>query len=217
MLITPSILNADFANIAQEVRNVNDDADWLHLDVMDGHFVPNLSFGPAMVKAVRGCSDLPLDVHLMITSPENWFQQYIDAGANNISFHYEATDDSVALANQIRSAGSTVGLAIKPATSFGEIKEIVSNFDLLLIMTVEPGFGGQSFMEDMLEKITQARDFITTNNLNIKIQADGGINFKTIQSAVNAGADVLVAGSVVYGSEDPAQAIRQLRNLIKVD
>jgi ribulose-phosphate 3-epimerase len=217
MLITPSILNADFANIAQEVRRVNDEADWLHLDVMDGHFVPNLSFGPAMVQAVKGCSQLPLDVHLMITSPEKWYQQYIDAGASNISFHYEATDKPVELANKIRSAGATAGLAIKPATSFDEIKDFLINFDLLLIMTVEPGFGGQSFMEDMLEKITKARDFITRNELKIKIQADGGINQKTIRNAYTAGADVFVAGSVVYGSDDPALAIRQLRDLIKVD
>jgi ribulose-phosphate 3-epimerase len=217
MLISPSILNADFANIEREVDRVKYDADWLHLDVMDGHFVPNLSFGPAMVKAVKGCSDLPLDVHLMITSPEKWIDQYIEAGATNISFHYEATDSPIDIANSLKKAGVAAGIAIKPNTSFDDVKDIVKHFDLLLIMTVEPGFGGQSFMTDMLAKISAAREYITANELSIKIQADGGINLQTIKSAADAGADVFVTGSVVYGSDSPAKTIKSLRNLLKAN
>ncbi len=214
MLITPSILNADFANIRSEIDRVSDTADWLHLDVMDGHFVPNLSFGSAMVRAVKQNSSLPVDVHLMITEPEKWAMEYVSAGADNVSFHFEATDDSVQLAKELKSQGVTAGLAIKPATPFNAIADILFNFDLLLIMTVEPGFGGQKFMTDMLPKIQTAREFITANGLDIKIQADGGVNLETIKSAAEAGADVFVAGSVVYGSKDPSQTINSLRQII---
>lgn len=211
MLITPSILNADFANIAAEIQRVESAADWLHLDVMDGHFVPNLSFGAGMVEAVKRNSKLPIDVHLMITEPEKWISQYLAAGASNISFHYEATDQPEAIATQIRKAGATAGLAIKPDTSFESIKDILPAFNLLLIMTVEPGFGGQAFILDMLPKIEKAKQFITANNLPIKIQADGGVNLQTIRNAALAGADVFVAGSVVYGSDNPAKTIEDLR------
>lgn len=214
MLITPSILNADFANIKSEIDRVSDTADWLHLDVMDGHFVPNLSFGSAMVRAVKHNTSLPVDVHLMITEPEKWAMEYVSAGADNVSFHFEATDDSVQLARELKSQGVTAGLAIKPATPFNAIADILFNFDLLLIMTVEPGFGGQKFMTDMLPKIQAAREFITANGLDIKIQADGGVNLETIKSAADAGADVFVAGSVVYGSKDPSQTINTLRQII---
>lgn len=214
MMITPSILNADFAHISDEIAKVEQQADWLHLDVMDGHFVPNLSFGPAMVEAVKRSSNLPLDVHLMITEPEKWTSQYLKAGASNISFHFEACADSVSLAAEIRKSGATVGLAIKPGTSFEQISDILLNFDLLLIMTVEPGFGGQSFMPEMLTKITRAREFISNHQLNIKIQADGGINLSTIKAAADAGADVFVTGSVVYSAKDPGKMINTLRKLI---
>ena len=214
MMITPSILNADFAHISDEIAKVEQQADWLHLDVMDGHFVPNLSFGPAMVEAVKRSSNLPLDVHLMITEPEKWTSQYLKAGASNISFHFEACADSVALAAEIRRSGATVGLAIKPGTSFEQISDILANFDLLLIMTVEPGFGGQSFMPEMLTKITKAREFISNHQLNIKIQADGGVNLSTIKAAADAGADVFVTGSVVYSANDPGEMINTLRKLI---
>lgn len=214
MLITPSILNADFANIKSEIDRVSDTADWLHLDVMDGHFVPNLSFGSAMVRAVKHNTSLPVDVHLMITEPEKWAMEYVSAGADNVSFHFEATDDSVQLARELKSQGVTAGLAIKPATPFNAIADILFNFDLLLIMTVEPGFGGQKFMTDMLPKIQTAREFITANGLDIKIQADGGVNLETIKSAADAGADVFVTGSVVYGSKDPSQTINTLRQII---
>lgn len=214
MLITPSILNADFANIKSEIDRVSDTADWLHLDVMDGHFVPNLSFGSAMVRAVKQNTTLPVDVHLMITEPEKWAMEYVSAGADNVSFHFEATADSVQLAKELKSQGVTAGLAIKPATPFNAIADILFNFDLLLIMTVEPGFGGQKFMTDMLPKIQTAREFISANGLDIKIQADGGVNLESIKSAAEAGADVFVAGSVVYGSKDPSQTINSLRQII---
>lgn len=214
MLITPSILNADFANIKSEIDRVSDTADWLHLDVMDGHFVPNLSFGSAMVRAVKQNTTLPVDVHLMITEPEKWAMEYVSAGADNVSFHFEATADSVQLAKELKSQGVTAGLAIKPATPFNAFADILFNFDLLLIMTVEPGFGGQKFMTDMLPKIQTAREFISANGLDIKIQADGGVNLETIKSAAEAGADVFVAGSVVYGSKDPSQTINSLRQII---
>lgn len=216
MLITPSILNADFANISAEIDRVALAADWLHLDVMDGHFVPNLSFGPAMVEAVKRNTSLPVDVHLMISEPERWIDKYVAAGANNVSFHVEATDDPVAIALELREQGVSAGLAIKPSTSFQEIAEILEHFDLLLIMTVEPGFGGQKFMTEMLSKISDARQFIDNNELSIKIQADGGINLSTIKSAAEAGAEIFVAGSVVYSSDNPASVINELKQSINL-
>ena len=215
MLITPSILNADFLNIANEIDRVSNEADWLHLDVMDGHFVPNLSFGPAMVNAVSNYSSLPIDVHLMITHPEKWISEYVQAGADSISFHYEATSNPVEIAQELRSQNIKVGLAIKPATSFNSIKQIIEEFDLLLIMTVEPGFGGQKYIREMNPKIAEARNYIDQIESKIMIQADGGINLETIKESADSGADVFVAGSVVYKSDDPAGMIRRLKNRIK--
>ena len=214
MLITPSILNANFLDIAGEIDRVTGSADWLHLDVMDGHFVPNLSFGPAMVEAVSKYSDLPIDVHLMISNPEKWVNQYIEAGADRISFHYEATKEWVSIARELKTKNVRPGLAIKPATDFNEIKDLIREFDLLLIMTVEPGFGGQKYITEMTEKIALASEFIRENELDILIQADGGINLESINHAYSAGADVFVAGSVVYKSDNPAQIIQDLRNAV---
>lgn len=214
MLITPSILNANFLDMAGEIDRVSSAADWLHLDVMDGHFVPNLSFGPAMVEAVNRHSDLPIDVHLMIANPEEWVNHYVEAGADRISFHYEATKEWVEIARGLKSKGIKPGLAIKPGTDFNEVKNLIREFDLLLIMTVEPGFGGQKYINEMTHKIFLARKFISENGLDIHIQADGGINLETINDAFKAGADVFVAGSVVYKSENPAQTIQNLRNAV---
>lgn len=214
MLITPSILNSDFANIKGEIDRVESAADWLHLDVMDGHFVPNLSFGPAMVAAVKRNTQLPVDVHLMITHPEKWIEEYVSAGATNISFHVEASENPVQVATELHQRGVSAGLAIKPGTTFESVAEILHYFDLLLIMTVEPGFGGQKFMAEMLPKVTKAREFIIHNELSTKIQVDGGVNLSTIKDAAKAGADVFVAGSVVYGADNPAEMIVQLKQSI---
>lgn len=210
--IAPSILAADFAKLGEEI-SATTNADWLHVDIMDGHFVPNLSFGPGITKTVNGITDLELDVHLMIEEPEQWVETYVEAGADTIIFHVEAARDHVKLARQIREAGVKAGFSVKPGTAIEPYLGDLREFDEVLVMSVEPGFGGQSFMPDQLEKVRTLRHIIDDNRLDVVIEIDGGINAETIAEAAAAGVDAFVAGSAVYGTDDPAAAIEQLRSL----
>jgi ribulose-phosphate 3-epimerase len=208
--INPSILAADFANLESEVRRIST-ADAVHVDVMDNHFVPNLTFGPQMVERLQAVSSIPLDVHLMITDVERWAPGYAELGASSVTFHAEATEDPVALARRIRSIGARAGLALKPGTRIDPYLELLPEFDQLLVMTVEPGFGGQSFMVETLPKLRAAREVVDREGLSVWLQVDGGIAESTILTAAEAGADTFVAGSSVYGTGDPDAAIARLR------
>jgi ribulose-phosphate 3-epimerase len=205
--INPSILTADFANLQAEVERVAT-ADALHVDVMDNHFVPNLTFGPRMVGRLNEVSPIPLDVHLMITDVDRWGPGYAELGVFSVTFHAEASADPVALARRLRELGSRAGLALKPGTDAAPYLDVLDEFDQLLVMTVEPGFGGQAFMRDMLPKIRAVR---TAGPPELWVQVDGGISLDTIGEAAEAGADTFVAGSSVYQADDPVQAIASLR------
>jgi ribulose-phosphate 3-epimerase len=209
-LIAPSLLSADFARLADEAQRVAD-ADWLHFDVMDAHFVPNLTFGLPVMKAVLAVSPVPLDCHLMIENPQRWAPEYAEAGARNVTVHAEACSDPRAVARDIRAAGALAGLALKPGTPLEDYVDVLPDFDTLLVMTVEPGFGGQKFMAEVLPKVTRARELTHTGHVQLFVEVDGGINADTIEQAAAAGADVFVAGSAVYGADDPAKAIAALR------
>jgi ribulose-phosphate 3-epimerase len=210
-LIAPSLLSSDFARLAEESQRVAD-ADWLHVDVMDYHFVPNLTLGLPVVQAIQKVSPVPLDCHLMIEAPERWAPGYAEAGARTVTVHAEAcTGDPREVARDLRAAGSLAGLALKPGTGLDEYLEILREFDTLLVMTVEPGFGGQEFIADVLPKVRTARQRVESGHLKLFIEVDGGINADTIEQAAAAGADVFVAGSAVYGADDPAEAIAALR------
>lgn len=210
--IAPSILAADFAKLGDEIRAVSN-ADWIHVDIMDGHFVPNLSFGPDITKAAGRCTDLELDVHLMITDPEKWVDAYIEAGAHTVIFHVEATDDHVALARKLRASGVRAGFSLRPGTPIEPYLKDLEEFDEVLVMSVEPGFGGQKFMPDQLEKVRTLREEIDSRGLDVIIEIDGGISASTIEEAARAGVDAFVAGSAVYSQEDKAAAVEELRNL----
>ena len=209
-MIAPSILSADFANLAAEADAVRG-SDWLHVDVMDAHFVPNLTLGLPVVQSLLGATDIPIDCHLMIEDPGRWAPPYAEAGAYNVTFHAEATDDPAAVARDIRAAGAKAGLSIKPGTALDPYLEILPSFDTLLVMSVEPGFGGQSFMPEVLDKVRILRNRIDTDGLRILVEIDGGINADTIEQAAEAGVDCFVAGSAVYGADDPAAAVSALR------
>lgn len=211
-IIAPSILAADFSKLGAEVEAVSN-ADWIHVDIMDGHFVPNLSFGPDVTKAVHKSTSLPLDVHLMIEAPEKWVQHYIDAGAHCVIFHVEATDNPVALARTLRGAGVRAGFSVKPGTPIEPYLDMLEEFDEVLVMSVEPGFGGQSFMPNQLAKVRTLRKAIDERGLDVIIEIDGGISADTIAQAAEAGCDAFVAGSAVYGKPSPAQAVDELRKL----
>jgi ribulose-phosphate 3-epimerase len=209
-LIAPSILAADFARLADEADAVKG-ADWLHVDVMDAHFVPNLTIGLPVVQSLRRATDLPLDCHLMIEDPDRWAPGYAEAGAHNVTFHVEAARDVVGLARTLRAAGSLAGLAVDRDTPIDPYLDLLPEFDTLLIMTIKAGFGGQAFVPELLDKVRRARRHMQSGHLQLFVEVDGGIDADTIVEAAEAGADVFVAGTAVYGADDPERAIQALR------
>jgi ribulose-phosphate 3-epimerase len=219
-MIAPSILAADFARLADEAAAVagpaDGGADWLHVDVMDAHFVPNLTLGLPVVRSLRGATEVPLDCHLMIADPDRWAVGYAEAGAYNVTVHVEAARDPVALAKDLRAAGARAGLSIKPDTPLEPHLETLRHFDTLLVMSVEPGFGGQEFRPDVLDKVRTARRLVDTGHLTLVVEIDGGINADTVEAAAEAGVDCFVAGSAVYGADDPGRAVRALREQVRV-
>lgn len=210
VIVSPSILSADFANLEREIKKVEDAcADWLHIDVMDGHFVPNITIGVPVVQSIKKVTQLPLDVHLMIENPEKYVKVFADAGADILTFHYEAVSDVEKVVTQIKSYGVKAGMSIKPKTSPKEVLQYLPLLDLILVMTVEPGFGGQKFMEDCAEKITEIKSVAAEDLI---IQVDGGINAQTARICTQFGANSLVAGNYIYKSSDVTQAIYSLKS-----
>jgi ribulose-phosphate 3-epimerase len=207
--ISPSILSADFARLADDVAAVSDAADWVHVDVMDYHFVPNLTIGLPVVEALLKHSALPLDCHLMIDEPDRWAPEYAEVGAGNVTIHAEAAKAPVRTLRAIRAAGARAGLALNPATPVEPYEDLLGEIDMLLLMTVEPGFGGQRFLDVVLPKLRRARRLI--KGRQVWLQVDGGVGDETIERCAAAGADVFVAGNAVYKADDPAQAVRNLR------
>lgn len=208
--INPSILSADFVNLEAELKRISN-ADAVHVDVMDNHFVPNLTLGLPVVERIQAVSPVPLDAHLMIADADRWAPAYADAGVASVTFHAEAAMAPIKLARELRARGSKAGMALRPATPVEPYLDMLSELDMLLIMTVEPGFGGQSFLDVTLPKIRRARAAIEGSGIGVAIQVDGGVTEETIVRAAEAGANVFVAGSAVYGHEDPAAAIERLR------
>lgn len=211
MRINPSILAADFVNLQSEVERVSS-ADFVHVDVMDNHFVPNLTFGPQMVGRLHEVSPIPLDVHLMISDADRWAPGYAELGAFSVTFHAEAAADVVATARALRDRGSRAGLAVKPGTAIEPYLELLAEFDQVLVMTVEPGFGGQSFMPQTMPKLRALRAAVDAHGLDVWLQVDGGVTLDTIGMAAEAGADTFVAGSSVYGQASVEAAIAGLRS-----
>lgn len=212
--LAPSILSADFAALGDEVRRVAPEADMLHVDVMDGHFVPNLTVGPAVVASLSKCSDIPLDCHLMIESPSDYYEQFANAGASWLTFHLEATDDPGAEIDAIRSLGVRAGMSISPDTPFEEAEPWIRSLDLFLVMSVHPGFAGQRFIEAVMTKIESARQVVNESGVDVDIEVDGGIGEETAARVVAAGANVLVAGSAIFGASSPLEAARRIRSSV---
>ncbi|PWH05681.1 ribulose-phosphate 3-epimerase [Brachybacterium endophyticum] len=210
--IHPSILNADFLEIGSELDRISA-ADSVHVDIMDGHFVPNLSFGVDMVSQIVRHGPIPVDAHLMIEDADRNAPAYAEAGADSVTFHLEAASAPIRLARELRAKSTRAGVALRPATPVDSLLDVIGEFDMLLIMTVEPGFGGQSFLESMLPKIRRARKAISASHLEVSIQVDGGVNRETIERCSEAGANVFVAGSAIYRAQDAAEEIGTLRSL----
>lgn len=210
MRITPSVLNADLANLNAEIARVPS-ADAIHLDVMDNRFVPNLTFGLPVVERVRAGVDKMLDIHLMISEVDRWAPGYAEAGAESVTFHIEASDAPVRLARQLRSLGARASMGLKPATAIEPYEDLLGEIDMVLLMTVEPGFGGQSFLDMVLPKIRRTRALLNKHGGDIWLQVDGGVSPETIERCAEAGADTFVAGSAVYRADDPDAMVRQLK------
>jgi ribulose-phosphate 3-epimerase len=214
IIVAPSILAADLSQLAAEVHRVEEaGADWIHCDIMDGHFVDNISFGPAIVSFVRKSTKLPLDVHLMIEHADHYVPRFVEAGANSITVHaeYEARHDVAKTLKQIREAGCGVGLTLNPETPFESVEPFLDQIDLLLVMTVHPGFGGQPFRAEMMEKVKRARAWQRSRQANLNVEVDGGINPETAAISIANGANVLVAGTSIFRAKDYAKVIRELR------
>ncbi|HET9657893.1 MAG TPA: ribulose-phosphate 3-epimerase [Kineosporiaceae bacterium] len=210
--ISPSILTSDFAHLGDELARIAD-ADWAHVDVMDNHFVPNLTLGQPVVECLVKASPIPVDCHLMIEDPDRWAPGYAEAGAGSVTFHAEAANAPVRLARQLRSMGVRAGLGLKPSTPIEPYVDLLAEFDMILVMTVEPGFGGQKFLDACLPKVRRAREAISAAGLDIWLQVDGGVSETTIERCAEAGADVFVAGAAVYSASDAGAQVRRLREL----